>query len=239
MTTTTKARARAGKVLTPTCQDPAFTSAGLVAALETAWTAIRTVHGEVPAAVIIIGSGSPAKPDGRMKWGHFASLRWQHGSIMLPEVLVSGEGLSRTPTEVLTTLLHEAAHALADVRKIQDTSRQGRWHNKHFAVLAGELGLTPEKDPKLGWSPCTLRPETAQRYAQVLDDLTGAISAYRHAEPLDQAKARTNNNNGVSAECGCPRKIRLAASVLDEGPIHCGVCDHDFLSDDDTEREPS
>ncbi|WP_238487764.1 tyrosine-type recombinase/integrase [Actinoplanes flavus] len=67
-----------------------------------------------------------------MKWGHFASLRWQHGDRQLPEVLVSGEGLKRSPAEILVTLLHEAAHGLADVRGIQDTSRQGRWHNKKF-----------------------------------------------------------------------------------------------------------
>src|SRR4029450_12326513 len=101
---------------------------------------------------------------GQTKWGHFASMRWQRGSDRLPEVLVSGDGLARTPGEVLTTLLHEAAHSLADARTIQDTSRQGRWHNKRFAALATELGLDPRMDPRLGWSPCTLPPETAETY---------------------------------------------------------------------------
>ena len=36
----------------------------------------------------------------------------------------------RTPADVLDTLLHEAAHALAAARGIKDTSRQGRYHNK-------------------------------------------------------------------------------------------------------------
>jgi hypothetical protein len=226
--------------VTRTCQPGEFTATGLIAALEAGWAAIRTHHPEIPPAVIVVASGSPAKPKAgdAMKWGHFASLRWQHGPDRLNEVLVSGEGLSRTPDQILTTLLHEAAHALADVRHIQDTSRQGRWHNKHFAALAMELGLTPEKDPKIGWSPCTLRAETTTRYQQVLDDLTDAISAYRHPEPLD-AKTRTSNNNGVTAECGCPRKIRCAASVLAEGPILCGVCQQPFLSDDeDTSDNP-
>ena len=43
-------------------------------------------------------------------------------------MLVSGEGLQRGPTDVLGTLLHEAAHGLAQARSIQDTSRQGRYH---------------------------------------------------------------------------------------------------------------
>jgi hypothetical protein len=34
----------------------------------------------------------------------------------LAEVFVGGEGLARRPADVLATLLHEAAHALAQVR---------------------------------------------------------------------------------------------------------------------------
>src|SRR4051812_8165076 len=94
--------------LTPTCQNQpgpttdvadagSYSSADLVAALEGAWYAIRSRHPEVPDAIIVVGSGSPTKASDTLKWGHFASLRWQHGTRRLPEVLVSGEGLSRTP----------------------------------------------------------------------------------------------------------------------------------------------
>jgi hypothetical protein len=168
--------------LTRTCQPQAFTTAGLLSALETAWAAIRARHPEVPDAVLIVGSGSPAKGSQSLKWGHFATLRWQSGDTQLPEVLVSGEGLSRTPAEVFTTLLHEATHGLADARGIQDTSRQGRWHNKKFATLAAELGLTAAKDDKLGYSPCTLTDTAAADYAATITTLATALKAYRHPE---------------------------------------------------------
>lgn len=216
--------------LTRTCQP--FTTAGLLTALETAWAAIRSRHPEVPNAVLVVGSGSPAKGSQSLKWGHFASLRWQHGDDRLPEVLISGEGLSRTPAEVFTTLLHEAAHGLADTRDVQDTSRQGRWHNKKFATLAAELGLSTTKHDKLGYSPCTLTEATAAHYGDVITGLAAALSAYRHPEPLGNGKERTNNNNGVSAECACPRKIRLSVKAFDEGPIVCGVCETAFLPED-------
>src|SRR2546423_918232 len=107
--------------VTRTCQPrPDLIAAGLVTALEHAWAAIRTRHPEVPAAIIVLGSGSPTKPNQPMRWGHFAALRWQHGGTRLPEVFVSGEGLRRSPQEVFTTLLHEATHGLADTRNIQD-----------------------------------------------------------------------------------------------------------------------
>jgi hypothetical protein len=66
----------------------------------------------------------------------------------LPEVFVGGEGLARGPAHVLATLLHEAAHALAHVRGIKDTPRQGRWHNARFKALAQEVGIEVSKDPK-------------------------------------------------------------------------------------------
>jgi hypothetical protein len=184
--------------------------------------------------VIIVGSGSGSTKANDLKYGHYATLRWQLGDTRLPEVLVSGEGLRRTPAEVLTTLLHEASHALADRRGIQDTSRQGRWHNRHFAALAAELGLVAKKDPRIGWSPCTLRPDTAEHYKSVLDGLGAAMRAYRHPEQLLD-RTRTNNNNGHVLECDCPRKIRVSAKVHEQGPILCGVCQGLFASDEQRE----
>ncbi|MBQ1015868.1 hypothetical protein KBX53_34085, partial [Micromonospora sp. M51] len=85
--------------VTRTCQND-ISTAGLVAALEAAWAAIRNQHTEVPPAVLVVGSGSPTKPNQGMKWGHFAALRWQAGDNQLPEILISGEGLSREPEAV-------------------------------------------------------------------------------------------------------------------------------------------
>lgn len=206
-----------------------FTAAAVVAALEGAWAAIRDRHSEIPAAVIIIGSGTSGR---HAKWGHYATMRWQHGTNQLPEVLVSGEGLKRPATEVLTTLLHEAAHALADVRGIRDTSRQGRWHNHKFAALADELGLDTEKDSRIGYSPCTLRDTTAATYKTQLRRLTAMLSAYRHPE-TQRASTTRKSNNALACACACPRRIRVARAVLDQGPIVCINCDEPFEPDGD------
>ncbi|GAA1600402.1 hypothetical protein GCM10009789_63290 [Kribbella sancticallisti] len=205
-----------------------YTTAELVSALETSWAAIRANHTEVPAVVIIVGSGTATK---HAKYGHFAPTRWQHGEQRLAEVLISGEGLKRPVEEVFTTLLHEAAHALADVRDIKDTSRQGRWHNQKFAALAGELGLDATKDPKIGWSPCTLRKETATTYKGAIAELKNALIAYRHPE-MTGGPAKKNNNNAIACACSCPRRIRVAKAVLELGEITCGVCDSTFEPDE-------
>jgi hypothetical protein len=51
-------------------------------------------------------------------------------------------------THTLTTILHEATHALAHARGVKDTSRQGKYHNRRFMELAGELDLEWPPDAK-------------------------------------------------------------------------------------------
>ena len=92
--------------------------------LEETWLEIRRWHPDIPPAVIIIASGTDGK---NPRWGHHAPGRWNVAGQQYAEVMISGEGLRRTPDEVLGTLLHEAAHALAHARGIKDTSRQGRY----------------------------------------------------------------------------------------------------------------
>lgn len=212
-------------------------SAPLVAALETVWAAIRARHPELPAAVLVVGAGSGrAAGSGGVKLGHYAALRWHHGDDQLPEVFIGGEGLARGPVGVLGTLLHEAAHALAHERGIKDTSRQGRWHNTRFKELASEVGVTVEKDPRIGWSPTTVPDATRAGYAPVLDQLGAALRLHRSAEAPEGGS--TGKKTPPACVCECGRRIRVAPSVLAVGPIICGLCDTEFTpaTDDETDE---
>ncbi|MGD9986341.1 hypothetical protein [Pseudonocardia sp.] len=206
----------------------------MVAALEGAWAAIQARHPQVPAAVILVGPGSGGGAG--LKLGHFAAMRWQHvaaareGIGPLPEVFVGGEGLARGPADVLATLLHEAAHALAHVREVKDTSRQGRWHNAKFKALAEELGIEVMKDPRLGWSPTSIPDATKAEYAQVIEELRRALRTHRSVEVGSGAK--TTSKTTPPAVCGCGRKVRVSRSVLAEGAIACGNCDTEFVIPD-------
>ena len=141
--------------------------------------------------------------------------------------MISGEGLRRSSQEVLGTLLHEAAHALAHARGIKDTSRQGRYHNKHFKTCAEELGLTVTHDDRNGWSASTITPATQTAYARQLDALNEAMTLWRHGETITGGTAR-RNSNFIAAICPCGRSIRVAASTLAEAPITCQACDGEF-----------
>jgi len=165
------------------------------------------------------------------KWGHHAKDRWHAADSEHTEIMISGEGLRRPAGEVLATLLHEAAHALATARGIKDTSRQGRYHNKHFKALAEELGITVVHDNTIGWSLTTLPETTAETYAREIRALVKAMVLYRNDETQHLA-ARTRTTNLIAAACPCDRVIRIAASVLADAPVTCGACGGDFTPKD-------
>src|SRR6266498_789282 len=195
-------------------------ASGLVASLERAWTAIRRRHPEVPEVVITMASGSVGRR-GALTLGHFADRRWNVAAAERPELFVGGEGLAAGPVEVLGTLLHEAAHGLAAARGIPDTSRQGRYHNRRYAALAGELGLTVTTAGSRGWTATTVPAETTTAYAKVIDDLGRALVLWRRAEHPGGGRRA---NNLLAAVCDCGRRIRASRSTLAEAPVLCGRC---------------
>ena len=136
----------------------------IIKVLEETWLEIRRWNPEIPAGVIIIASGTDGK---HPRWGHHAPGRWNVAGEQLTEIMISGEGLRRTAREVLATLLHEAAHALAHARGIKDTSRQGRYHNTHFKTCA-EQSAWSSSTTTIGWSVTTITPVTELAYARQL-----------------------------------------------------------------------
>ena len=95
-------------------------ASGLVKALEGVWLAVQDHHPDVPTVVVTLGAASVGVPRGVLKLGHFAANRWTPGdadSTSIAELFIGGEGLAQGAESVLATLLHEAAHGVADVRQ--------------------------------------------------------------------------------------------------------------------------
>lgn len=157
----------------------------LVHALETAYESIREVCPDIPTNVVFITGTGRAREGGALKYGHFAHDRWAtRDSSTHPtaptvhEIMVTGEGLSEGALHAFTTVAHEAVHALALKRRIQDTSRQGRYHNRRFVELSEEIGMHyahGKADPTLGFSAVTLTDATAKIFAHEIEALDRAI----------------------------------------------------------------
>ncbi|WP_306324113.1 MULTISPECIES: hypothetical protein [unclassified Streptomyces] len=221
--------------------------ARIIATLEATWKTIQKHHAEVPDVVIVTGSGQPTGRRKGVKWGHHTVDRWLDAAEAgkKAELFVSGEAIAKGGEKVVETMLHEAAHALAAVRDIRDTSCAGRWHNKKFAALASELGLEPPRRAQdvIGFSESLITAVTVGRYAASIRRLDAAALARidlpeqaRKPEPeQDEDNPGPRGGRGragkrVPVRCGCepPRQMRATPAFLEGGAVLCGTCGEAF-----------
>jgi len=186
----------------------------IVEAMNEGFKAIRAQHPEVPNASLVVGASS------RRAHGHFHPNTWQLGEERIHEIMLSGETLRRSAEEVFGTLLHEAAHAMAAVRGIQDTSRQGRFHNTRFKLLAEEVGLVVTKVPGIGWSSTSISEAARKQYRAEITMLRRALKTYRvptvESEPV--RKKRT-----IKLHTASGRTLTVPILFHEQGPIFDGA----------------
>lgn len=228
-----------------------FDGSAAVATLEAVWAVIQTHNADAPRVVFLLGGGSDKQ--GELTWGHWWAGRWRvDGGERIGEVMIAGERLAMGAEWVLSTLLHECAHALAFVREIKDTSRRGRYHNGRFQTLAREVGLDCEqgegKNKARGFTRTSLTDPTRALYAAELRRLEAicerghrvrrsfAGQKGRAAKPPeggdggDGDEGKQTDGKRITLLCGCekPRRIRVVRSVAELGTIGCELCLHPF-----------
>jgi hypothetical protein len=199
----------------------------LIRALEAAYKGIQTRHPALPPVIFITGQGFHGK---RKRLGHYAHGAWRTGKAGAHEIFVAGEIMQKGSDDTFATILHEAVHALAGVRKVKDTTRGGRYHNQRFVALAVELGMEyAHEGPHavLGFSDVTLTTATKDLYKHTIAALDAALKAHR---PEIAEKAKVPSRNNLKLVCGCNRVIRASTTVMEEGPIVCGVCGDAFAA---------
>lgn len=213
------------------------TSTRIVTALNRGWTAIQSKHPEVPDVMITTGR-KRHKSEASTRGSHCRDA-WHHTAEdnALAEVWISGERLADGGAQVMQTLLHEAAHALAQARSLNDTSNKNRYHNKTFVKLAEELGLEgPDASAgtTLGYSNCTITEYTKSEYEHIIAELTEACRNYVKQAPAE-VKVKTPV---LYAYCACMNediKItwtkKLAKQFEETGffPLMCSVCRQVFV----------
>jgi hypothetical protein len=221
----------------------ATTTSSVVEVLARCWARLVREHPEIPPCVIVIGTQSRHRAHG---W-HWSG-RWavQAGEPRT-EIAIAGEHLADGPHAVLGTLIHEAAHALAVGRKVKDTSRGGRWHNRRFSALASELGLIVVTCKQIGHRTRGLTDEAAATWRFELLELMDAMRRSDHARRIPPGTPTGGTGTGGTGTggtgtggtgtggkptnpapllCSCvpARRIRVAPTVAARGPIICSIC---------------
>lgn len=214
-----------------------MSNAAITAALEAGWAAIQAKYTDLPHVRIVLGSGSKenlATGKGQYQYhGHHWPQKWHEGDATCTEVMIASEHLFDGAPAVFATLIHEAVHALARARGIQDTSRQGRWHNGKFAKLAEECGLTVEKNKRIGHTTGAMVQATAEHYAVEVKALETAMgSAYRVKPRANDGQEEDEDKpKWVVLACSCDRKLKIKSDDHGEmGEIHCHLCESPFVA---------
>lgn len=209
-----------------------------IEALAKVWSRIRVYHPEVPGVMLL---AAPSPRGDLSVLGHFAPLRWRHrqrGEVSHHEVMVVAEHLDREVTDIVGTLIHEAAHAMNFERGVFDCSRS-QYHNRAFKEAAEVLGLSVTQVPHYGFALTRLKPETAERYQ---DDIKYLAEVLIHrakpasfsgvtpkggaeADPPDDKPACRNRK----AVCHCSFIIRVAKATLEQTVIRCERCSEPFV----------
>ncbi|OLE22485.1 MAG: hypothetical protein AUG49_18830 [Catenulispora sp. 13_1_20CM_3_70_7] len=241
----------------------------IITVLEAVWSEIRVCHPDVPGVLMTTGAGIRGQRKSDQRWGHFWAEQWENGQGQGPrlsEMFLAGESLMSDETmsggrRALETLLHEGSHGVAHTRKIRDTSRQGRYHNKEFLKIAVELGLTPPDKPHTthGFSFATLGDETAEKWAEAIEAIDAAALPYLRLHGLvvttgdaegegDQGGEEGGGEGGksragkrISIGCQCPeaRSMPITPKIYVEAPILCGRCKKRFRAAPEWEEELS
>lgn len=86
-------------------------------------------------------------------YGHVTvGKTWRKGQEMRHELNIAADWLDRPIEQVCATMIHEMAHLYNIQHGIQDCSRGGSYHNKHFKVEAEKHMIRIDRSEKYGWT---------------------------------------------------------------------------------------
>lgn len=176
-------------------------------------------NGELPNAVL---TASPCRTNGRHKtmgWCSVKNIWHEKDKTSYKEINICAEFLTRPIEEVAETVLHEMVHLYNLENDINDTSRNGTYHNKKFKESAESHGLLVEKDNKYGWTNTKLNEEAKS----FVNSLNIDFSLYRQKEEKEKAKSKTQSTRKyVCPQCGCIIRATKDVHVI------CGECEEIF-----------
>ena len=209
----------------------------LVLVIQRAQAAIRREHPEVPETVT---AAAPYVPGRAL--AYFGPDRWAVAGRVLGEIGIAANYLNRGGEHAMECLLHESVHAACAALGVRDTSRDGRYHNGHFAECAQRFGLVVERHRVIGHTTTGLMPEAQENFWLEITSLDRVLAILRRLRPeagpsniAGRSKEREKGLTAyVSATCRCgatrgpSRRLRMSRGAWILGEVWCSVCGFPF-----------
>ena len=167
-------------------------------------------------------------------YAHYTTYdAWQTPEGGKREINIASGTLNRPIEQVTSSLLHEMVHEYNDIiLKVQDTSRNGTYHNKKFRDACLSHGLNCEHVEKYGWTKTSLNEEALEWLVEQSDFREieinrGSWSSGRcsggHSSSPDAASCTAAGRKGHSIRYVCPKcgAIVRATKIVN---LVCGDC---------------
>ena len=173
--------------------------------------------GEITAPVITISPDPSRKSYG---WCTTQKI-WKSEDEEYYEINICAEYLNRPLKELCGTLIHEMVHLHNIHNGIQDTSANGRYHNKKFKETAEARGLVIEKQGNIGWSKTSLSEELA---AWIDENIQFKGFDLVRANPKKASVATKSKYKYYMCPC-CEKKFYSIYEIA----ATCDECDETFV----------
>jgi len=196
----------------------------IIQALENGLKEIQKNHKDVPNAVVNIEVYSKSL-------GLFGTSSWasSNNMVALPSISICHDSLSFSAKDIFGVLIHEAAHGICNKRGIDDTSRQGRYHNQKFATVAKEIGLdVSQRCEKTGYGVTTISEESTHLYRKAIEELSRQLKVTPRQIIKQPSVLTPFRRIRLYCNCSPPRMLQLKNSFYQEASLICGACESTF-----------
>ena len=165
-------------------------------------------------------------------YGHYSTFNaWSVKGEGKREVNIGAGTLYRPIEETIATLLHEMCHMYDDtVLNVQDTSRKGEYHNRHFKATAEAHGLIVTRSERYGWSHTepsdellTWILENNIQEIKLTRTEFGGLQSVGGPAAANGGLTPTGTAGGNSIRYHCPRCNAIARTTRPTNLI-CGDC---------------
>ena len=118
----------------------------------------KLCNGKLKTPIIYIGTRGRKNAAG---W--FSKNRWGNNEKeSLNEINICSEYTGKSFEDIMEVEIHEMVHLFNSQHGIEDCSKTGIWHNKHFKSKAEEFGLIVEKMKGKGYAKTSLGPKAKE-----------------------------------------------------------------------------
>jgi predicted SprT family Zn-dependent metalloprotease len=151
--------------------------------------------------------------------GWYSSQRWKQGAVKLNEIVLTPAAVSKGVFNAAGIVAHELVHLANAMAGREDTSRQGRYHNKVFKTTAEVVGLVVTKDGIHGWCDTQLGDELKEHVRDLIRRGVLDSHVFKYQRSGGASKASL-----VKLTCACGVFAYVTRKQANTVILRCGKC---------------